>query len=59
MKPLVGYVAGLVLLAIWVVLAFVMAIPSGWVHVPLALGISVIAIAIIQTPPAYDNPRDE
>jgi hypothetical protein len=55
MKPLVGYLAGVVMLVIWVVLAFVMAIPSGWVHVPLALGVSAIAIAIIQTAPARDQ----
>ena len=56
MKPWVGYVAGLALIALWVVLALVMAIPSGWVHVPLALGVTCIAVAIIESPPAYDKP---
>ena len=56
MKPIVGYLAGVVLVAVWVVLALVMAIPSGWVHVPLALGVTCIAVAIIETPPAYDKP---
>jgi 1,4-dihydroxy-2-naphthoate octaprenyltransferase len=59
MKPMFGYVAGLGLIAVWVVLAFVMAIPSGWVHVPLALGVTCIAVAIIETPPAYDKPPSE
>ena len=56
MKPLVGYVAGVLLIALWIVLAFVIAIPSGWVHVPLAVGVTGIAVAIIETPPAHDKP---
>jgi 1,4-dihydroxy-2-naphthoate octaprenyltransferase len=56
MKPFVGYLAGLALLALWIVLAFVLAIPSGWVHVPLALGVTCIAVAIIETPPPQDHP---
>jgi hypothetical protein len=51
MKPVVAFLAGVVLIAVWVVLAFVMAIPSGWVHVPLALGVTCIAVGIIQTQP--------
>ena len=58
MRPLVGYLIGVALIVVWVVLAFVKAIPSGWVHLPLALGVSVIAVAIIQTPPSYDKSRD-
>ena len=56
MKPVVGYMAGLALIVVWVVLAFVLAIPSGWVHVPLALGVICVAVAIIQTPPVQDRP---
>lgn len=56
MKPLVGYLAGVGLILLWIVLAFVMAIPSGWVHVPLALGVTCIAVAIIESPPAHDKP---
>ncbi len=30
----------------WIILAFVLAIPSGWVHLPLALGAVLLARAI-------------
>ncbi len=30
----------------WIILAFVLAIPSGWVHLPLALGALLVAKAI-------------
>ncbi len=30
----------------WIILAFVLAIPSGWVHLPLALGAVLLAKAI-------------
>jgi hypothetical protein len=43
--PALGAVA---CLALWVVLAFVMAVPSGWVHVPLALATVLIAVAIVR-----------
>ena len=39
--------AGIVLLILWVVLAFVMAIPSGWVHAPLAPGCILLARASV------------
>ena len=39
--------AGILLLVLWVVLAFVLAIPSGWVHAPLALGCVLLARAIV------------
>ena len=35
-----------VCLVLWIVLAFVVAIPSGWVHAALALGSVLIARAI-------------
>ena len=52
MKPVYGIVAGIVLIGLWIVLAFVMAIPSGWVHLPLAAGFTLIGAGIIQLPPA-------
>ena len=51
-SPAVALGAALAALGLWVVLAFVVAIPSGWVHVPLAIGICLIAIAIIESNPA-------
>jgi len=39
-------------LALWVVLAFVAAVLSGWVHVPLAVGSVLVAKAIIDSEPA-------
>ena len=38
-----------VCLLLWVVLAFVVAIPSGWAHTPLALGSVLIARAIVDS----------
>ena len=39
--------AGMICLVLWVLLAFVLAIPSGWVHVPLALGCVLLARAVV------------
>ena len=55
MKPLHYFVLAAVCLALWVVLAFVVAIPKGWVHVPLAAGTVLIAFGIIQLPPRVDS----
>ena len=43
--PAIGAV---VCLALWVTVAFVIAVPSGWVHAPLAVGTVLIAVAIVQ-----------
>jgi len=51
MKPLYGIGGGILLVGLWVVLAFGMALPSGWVHLPLAAGVTLIAVGIIQTSP--------
>jgi len=40
-------VGGVVCLLLWVLLAFVFAIPSGWVHVPLAAGCVLLARAVV------------
>jgi hypothetical protein len=47
----VALTAGVVLLVLWVVLAFVLAIPAGWVHLLLAVGICFLAAAITLTEP--------
>ncbi|MDH3496285.1 MAG: hypothetical protein OER21_05955 [Gemmatimonadota bacterium] len=39
--------AAVACLGLWVVLAFVLAVPSGWVHVPLAAGALVIVRAAV------------
>jgi uncharacterized membrane protein (DUF485 family) len=39
-------VGALASLLLWIFLAFVAAIPSGWVHVPLIAAVVLIAIAI-------------
>lgn len=39
----------LVSIAAWILLAFVWAFPSGWVHVPLAVGAVLLAVAIIES----------
>lgn len=43
-------------LTAWIVLAFVTAIPRGWVHVLLAVGATLVAVGIVQTPPANGRP---
>ena len=52
MKPIISFLAAALLIVLWVVLAFVEAIPSGWVHLPLAAGATLVAIGIIETKPA-------
>lgn len=39
---------GFALIAAWIVLAFVIAWPSGWAHVPLAAGVTAIARGIVE-----------
>jgi hypothetical protein len=39
---------GLALLALWVVVALVIAWPSGWAHVPLAAGFVLVAKGIVE-----------
>jgi|AP12_2_1047962.scaffolds.fasta_scaffold42858_2 uncharacterized membrane protein len=39
--------AAVACLALWIVLAFVAAIPSGWVHVPLVVGVLLVVRAIV------------
>ena len=41
-------IGAILCILLWIVLAFVAAIPSGWVHVPLALGVTLVATAIIE-----------
>lgn len=41
------FLLALASLILWAVLAFAMAIPSGWVHGPLAVGVVLIAIGIV------------
>ena len=55
LTPVAALVSGVVLLVLWVVLAFVVAIPAGWIHLALALGISLIAAAIVLTEPGADR----
>ncbi len=40
------YIGAILSLALWALLAFVVAIPSGWVHVPLIVGAILLARAI-------------
>ncbi len=51
------FLLALVALVLWVVLAFALAIPSGWVHLPLALGVALIAVGIVEAngKPKTDN----
>lgn len=44
----VSLIGAIVCILLWMVLAFVAAIPSGWVHIPLALGVILLAKAILE-----------
>lgn len=41
-------VAAVIALALWVYLAFIRAVPSGWVHVPLIVAVVCVVIAIVE-----------
>lgn len=36
-------------LVLWIVLAFVVALPTGWAHLPLAAGTVLLAIGIVES----------
>jgi uncharacterized membrane protein len=42
-------IAATLCILIWIALAFVIAIPSGWVHIPLILGVLLIVKAIVES----------
>lgn len=46
-------VAALVLLAAWLLLAFVLAVPTGWVHVPLAAAVILLVRRVVTGPQAW------
>jgi hypothetical protein len=48
---IVSIAGGVACLGLWIVLAFVVAIPSGWVHLPLAIGAVLIARGLALTQP--------
>lgn len=54
MKKLVFGLA-VVLLVVWIWLAFVSAIASGWVHLPLAAAATLIALGIGMAKPAQSG----
>jgi hypothetical protein len=43
------FLLALVSLVLWGVLAFGIAVPTGWVHVPLILGVVLIAVGIVES----------
>jgi hypothetical protein len=47
----IAFIAGAVFLVIWIVLAFVIAVPAGWVHLFLAAASVMIARGIVLSPP--------
>ena len=48
------FLLGLICLVLWLVLAFGLAIPAGWVHVPLAAAAVLIAVGIVKADAARD-----
>ena len=45
----ISFILAIACLILWVVLAFVVAIPSGWVHLPLAAGTVLLARAVVES----------
>ena len=48
----ISFVAGTLLVIGWIVVAFVIAVPAGWVHLLLAAGTVMIARGIVLSPAA-------
>ena len=46
-------IAALAAFAVWVVLAFVAAVPAGWVHVFLAVGVILLIRRVVTGPAAW------
>jgi hypothetical protein len=44
-------------LGVWIFLAFVAAVPNGWVHIFLALGTTLVGVAIVEGGPADGGGR--
>jgi hypothetical protein len=42
------FLLALICLVLWLVLAFGAAIPSGWVHIPLAVAAVLVAVGIVK-----------
>ncbi len=47
----IAILGAVVLLIFWIVLTFVMAIPSGWVHVPLVVAVLLVVKGIVDVKP--------
>ena len=41
-------ITGAAAIAVWLILTFGVAVPSGWVHLPLAVGVVLIAMGIVK-----------
>lgn len=50
-------IAAVLCFALWIVLAFVLAFPTGWVHVPLVIGVLLVVRAIVAAD-AERHPND-
>jgi hypothetical protein len=59
MINLVLPIAAVASLALWIVLAFVVAIPSGWPHAFLGIGTTLVAAAIIKKGEQGTGKREE
>ncbi len=48
----VPLLVGLVSLAVWLVLVFVLQVAAGWIHIPLVLGVLALVKAIVDGGPS-------
>jgi len=49
-------IAGLAVIALWIVLQFVIQVPSGWIHLLLAAGVILVIRGITFTVGTADRP---
>ncbi len=49
--------AGFALVLAWIGFALLAAWPSGWVHLPLAIGVVLIAVGIVRSDQEGDSAR--
>lgn len=39
---------GIVAIAVWIMVTFIAAVPNGWTHLPLGIGVVLIAVGLVE-----------
>jgi hypothetical protein len=50
------FLLAVICLVLWLVLAFGLALPSGWVHIPLAAAAVLVAVGIVKADETRSTP---